>query len=184
MTDIATVQITALINREGGPDAVTDDPSDHGGLTRAGITQATATAAGLGDVRTLTHEQVFNFYLDREWVAPGFDRVAIVSERLAGKLFDIRVNGGNGVTFMQRALNVLNRQGSDFADIAADGAMGPGTLAALAAFLKLRGNDGERVLVFMVASLEEARYIELAERDPSQEKYEFGWALNRALLGV
>jgi lysozyme family protein len=89
-----------------------------------------------------------------------------------------------GIRFLQRALNVLNRQGAAFADIAADGAFGPATERALASFLRTRGDDGSRVLRGMIAAQQAVHYIEIAERDPTQEAFEFGWQLNRALGGL
>jgi lysozyme family protein len=86
-----------------------------------------------------------------------------------------------GIRFLQRALNVLNRQQVAFADIAVDGAFGPATEAALASFLRQRGAQGATVLRGLIIAQQAARYIEIAEHDPTQEEFEFGWQLNRAL---
>ena len=105
---------------------------------------------------------------------------------LAERLLDIGVNMGaaTGIRFLQRALNVLNRQGAAFADIAVDGAFGPATETALAGLLRARGTEGARVLRGMIAAQQAVRYIEIAEHDPTQEEFEFGWQLNRALGGL
>ena len=41
--------------------------------------------------------------------------------------------------------------------------------------------DGRRVLLGMVTAQQSVRYLEIVERNPSQEVFEFGWQLNRAL---
>lgn len=61
-----------------------------------------------------------------------------------------------------------------------DGVIGPKTVAVLKAFLKKRGQDGCRVLLGMVAAMQSVYLLELAERRPKDEAYQFGWQLNRA----
>ncbi|KVR85823.1 putative peptidoglycan-binding domain-containing protein, partial [Burkholderia vietnamiensis] len=122
-------------------------------------------------------------YESRYWRRPKFDQVDAISSTLAEKLFDIGVNTGppTGVKFMQRALNVLNQNEKTFPDIAVDGGIGPMTIAALKTFLQQRGADGHRVLYGMIAAQQSVFYIETAERRPENEKFEYGWQLNRAL---
>jgi lysozyme family protein len=125
-------------------------------------------------------------YRRRYWLAPSLDRIAALDTALAERLLDIGVNMGPpiGIRFLQRPLNVLNRQGAAFVDIAVDGAFGPATEKALASFLRVRGAEGGRVLRGMIAAQQAVHYIEIAERDPTQEAFEFGWQLNRALGGL
>ena len=71
---------------------------------------------------------------------------------------------------------MLNRGRIDYPDVVADGAIGARTLAALDGYVARRGaDDAILMLLFVVVALREARYVELAERDATQEKYEFGW---------
>ena len=100
---------------------------------------------------------------------------------IAAELFDTAVNMGPGVAtgFLQRALNALNRNGRDYADMAVDGAIGPATLAALTAFLDHRGTAGELVLIKAVEALQGERYLGLAERRPANEAFLYGWLANR-----
>lgn len=173
--------IDAVIGREG---QFSDDPADRGGATAWGITEAVARAAGYaGPTATMPRDAAVDIYRQRYWTAPGLDRIAVLAPALAARLLDIGVNMGpaTGIRFLQRVLNVLNRQGSDYADIAVDGVFGQGTEAALRAFLARRGSDGERVLVFAAAAEQAIRYLEIAEHDPTQEAFEYGWLLNRAL---
>ena len=66
-------------------------------------------------------------------------------------------------------------------DIAADGVLGSATLGAVQALLARRGDEGRRVLLGMITAPQSVQYLEIAERNPSQEAFEFGWQLNRAI---
>jgi lysozyme family protein len=131
----------------------------------------------------LPREVAVGICRSRYWRAPGLDRIAALDPALAERLLDLGINMGlpTGIRFLQRALNVLNRQQAAFADIAADGAFGAATEAALASFLRGRGADGALVLRGMIIAQQAVRHIEIAEHDPSLEEFEFGWQLNRAL---
>ena len=171
--------IDTVIDREGG---YVDHPADPGGATRWGITRVVAEADGYhGEMRLLPRPRAAAIYRRRYWLQPWFDRVAERAPALAGELFDTGVNMGPGVAsaFLQRALNALNRGASDYPDIAADGAIGPRTLAALDAFLTRRGRGGEVVLLKAVEALQGERYLSLAERRPAAEAFLYGWLANR-----
>ena len=115
------------------------------------------------------------------WLRPRFDELAKRSVRLAAELFDTGANMGPAVavTFLQRALTALNRNGTDYADLVPDGRIGPTTLAALDAFLKIRGSSGETVLLRALEALQGERYLRLAERRPANEAFLYGWLANR-----
>lgn len=171
--------IEDVIAREGG---YSDHPADRGGATNWGITQAVARANGwAGDMRTLPRSEAVRIYRKLYWDRPGFAFVAEIAPRVAAELFDTGVNMGPGVagTFLQRALNALNREQRDYDDVAADGAVGPRTLAALATFLRMRAPSGEAVLLTAIEALQGARYIDLAERRPANEAFLYGWLANR-----
>ena len=96
------------------------------------------------------------------------------------ELFDTGVNMGPPVaaSFLQRALNALNRGATDYPDIVVDGRIGPATLEALDRFLATRPAGGE-VLVKAVEALQGERYLSLAERRPANEAFLYGWLANR-----
>ena len=176
--------IDRVIGVEGG---YANNRADRGGPTHWGITEATARAYGYsGNMRELPRDKAVQIYRQRYWVEPGFDRVAALAPKLAAELFDTGVNMGTGTaaTFLQRAINVLNRQGSDYPDITADGRIGTGTIAALAALLKVRGPAAERVLTLICDALQGARYVAIAEASPSQETFVYGWIANRTGAGA
>lgn len=174
-----TEMIARLLGIEGG---YANHRSDRGGPTRWGITQAVARAYGYtGEMRVLPQGTAIEIYRKRYWLEPGLDQIAEVAPALAAELFDTGVNMGTAtaITFLQRALNVLNRRGRDYADISADGRIGTVTLAALRAFLRVRGTEGERVLILVCDALQGARYVAIAEADAAQETFVFGWIAKR-----
>lgn len=147
-----------------------------------GITEQVARAYGyLGDMRNLPRAAAVDIYLSRYWVTPKFDQVACYSPRIAEELMDTGINMGTGTAtkFLQRALNALNKRASAYPDIAVDGALGEITLFALKEFLKLRGKPGEAVLFKMLNAQQSVRYMEISERNPSQEDFQFGWQNTR-----
>ncbi len=171
--------IDELIAREGG---YVNHPADRGGPTRWGITEAVARAQGYaGDMRRLPRETAAAIYRRRYWLRPGYDRVAELAPRVAAELFDTAANMGPLIAtgFFQRALNALNRGGRDYPDLVVDRAIGPRTLAALAAFMKVRGAAGEEVLLKALNALQGERYIALAESRPANEAFLYGWLAGR-----
>lgn len=171
--------IDALIDREGG---YTNHPADRGGATRFGITEAVARQHGFtGDMRYMPRGEAAAIYRRRYWLKPRFDAVALQSPIVAAELFDTAVNMGPPVaaTFLQRALNALNRGATDYGDIAPDGQIGPVTLAALQAFLIRRKLGGEAVLLKAIEALQGARYLDLAEARPANEAFLYGCLANR-----
>jgi lysozyme family protein len=171
--------IDDLIERERG---FVDHPADRGGPTRWGITEAVARRRGFTwDMRFLPRGDAAAIYKDLYWTVPALDKVAKLAPYLAAELFDSGVNRGTSTAagFLQRALNALNRNGRDYADLAIDRQIGPATLAALAAFLRMRGTAGEDVLRKAVEALQGAHYVRLAETRPSQEAFLYGWLANR-----
>jgi lysozyme family protein len=172
--------VGSLIEREGG---YVDNPADKGGPTCFGITQAVARANGYaGAMRQLPRDEAAAIYKRLYWLRPRFDAVAERSPRVASELFDTGVNMGPAVavTFLQRALTALNRNGTDYPDLVPDGRIGPQTLAALDAFLKIRGGaSGETVLLRALEALQGERYLRLAERRPANEAFLYGWLANR-----
>ena len=171
--------IEDLIYREGG---YVNHSADCGGPTRWGITEAVARRQGyMDDLRHLPQSDAAAIYKRLYWAAPRFDKVAPMAPRLAGELFDTGVNMGTGTAtgFLQRALNALNRNGTDYSDIPVDRRIGPATLSALEAFFVKRGLSGETILLKAVEALQGAHYVRLAESRPSQEAFLYGWLANR-----
>lgn len=167
--------IEGVVAREGG---YVNDPHDTGGETNFGITIATARAAGYaGPMRSLPRDLAKAIYRRRYVEAPGFDRVAAIDATVAAELVDTGVNMGPTVAtrFLQRSLNVLNRGGRDFADVAADGAIGPASLAAFKSFITRRGREGAARLIRLLNALQGERYVSLCEGRVQNETFMYGW---------
>lgn len=161
-----------------------DHPDDRGGPTNYGITVAVARSSGYhGDMRELPLSLAREIYRKRYIVRPAFDKVWLASSTIGDELIDTGVNMGpsRAATFLQVALNAFNQQGSRYADLFVDGSIGEVTLAALRAYLRHRGHEGEKVMVCALNVLQGARYFEIVESNPSQESFMYGWLRSRVL---
>jgi len=123
--------------------------------------------------------QIRNFYKQYYW--DRFQGDVLNAQELAEELFDTSVNMGvhRAVRFMQEGLNLLNRNQKSFKDILEDGISGPGTLAALNAYL---AKDPAEHLLKIMNVLQGMHYIEYMRKSPTQEKYARGW-LKRVCIG-
>ena len=168
--------IDAMIEVEGD---YVDDPDDSGGETNYGITEAEARSWGyLGPMRELPRSVAFDIYSARYWDAVRADDLLELCPDIAAEVVDTGVNCGTARAseFLQRALNVLNRRGALYADLVADGQIGPATLSALAEYLAGRESS---VLVRALDCLQGSFYIELAERREKDERFVYGWLRTR-----
>ena len=177
MSQLSHEIIKRIIGIEGG---YVNDARDSGGETKWGITLATARSYGY-NVRTLTPEQAIDIYERGFWQKMELDGVASLSAALAEELFDSGVNVGTttAVKWLQRALNVLNNNGTHWPDLKVDGEIGNRTLEALDAFFRRRGSRADNVLLNMLNGLQAEYYLALAERRPKDEAFEYGWQANR-----
>lgn len=169
--------VARTLGIEGG---YSDHPSDTGGATCWGITAAVARTDGyVGDMRALPKVRALDIYRRLYWDRVGLDWVAAADPAVALECFDTGVNMGVtlAVVFLQRVLNVLNRQGVDYADLRADGIAGPATTAALRALILKRGAAGRDAVLAYQNALQGSRYVELAEARQANEDFVFGWAL-------
>lgn len=175
--------IENVIRREGG---FVDHPSDPGGATMYGITEAVARQAGYtGEMRALPIDLARAIIRREYYVKPGFSALEPLSTRIAEELLDTAVNMGprKPVQWLQQLLNALNRQGEDYPDMVVDGQIGPTTAAALKAFLAVRGTDGEAVLLAGLNALQGAEYVRLTLAREANEAFLYGWLKNRVAIG-
>ncbi|QDH84432.1 hypothetical protein Axy19_036 [Achromobacter phage vB_AxyS_19-32_Axy19] len=173
-------KIDAVIDREGG---YVDHPADRGGPTKFGITHVTARAYGYGgDMRDLPRDVAFAIYERQYLTDPKIDQVAERLPLTGEAVFDWGVNSWHShpIKALQRALNVLvpnNPAGKP------DGIIGPATLRALDAYKTARGAAGDAVLADMINGQRHVFLMEIAERNPSQRAFSYGWARRVAELG-
>jgi len=122
------------------------------------------------DVKEFYKEQFWNIFLGDE----------ILSQGIADELFDIGVNMHpiKAVTFLQEALNVMNRNGRLYLDIVVDGVLGVDTLDTLVTYME---KDDVSYLVQIMNILQGAYYIKRMKESLTQEKYARGW-LDRVVI--
>ncbi len=171
--------IDGVIGREGGYSNLS---ADKGGPTRWGVTEAVARAHGYaGNMQEFPREEAVSIYRRLYWLKPGFDLIEPVAPRIAAELFDTGVNMGPGtaVGFLIRALNVLNRNGTDYRDIGATMRVDSSVITGLKSFMAKRGKGGEIVLLKALEALQGERYVRLAEKRSANENFLYGWLANR-----
>ncbi|MGY0794306.1 glycoside hydrolase family 108 protein [Azospirillum argentinense] len=171
--------VAEIIGREGG---YSNNPADSGGETMYGVTAAVARANGYtGPMRDMPRATAERILAAEYCDAIALDALEALSAPIAAEMADTAVNLGVGVAgrFLQRALNVFNKGGTLYPDLAVDGRPGPRTVAALRSYLLLRGRAGETAMLRALNALQGARYIELAEARPKDEAFVYGWISNR-----
>ncbi len=120
------------------------------------------------------------FFREKFWKTVRGDEIQ--NQHVANKVFDTAVNQGVATSsrYLQESLNLLNRNGSNFPDIAVDGRIGPETLEALGKFVTLEDGRPDYLLK-LLNLMQGCRYLEIMRKDPSQERFARGW-LNRVDL--
>lgn len=147
-----------VLKSEGG---YVNDPADRGGETNMGVTIGAwgaykGRAIKPGEMKALTPDVVKPFYKSMYWDAVGGDRLP---PSVAYAVFDFAVNAGvsRAAKFLQRAVGAVD-----------DGVVGSGTLGMVAKAdpAKLLQNFTSQKIAF---------YTDLAQRNPSQQKFLKGW---------
>jgi len=164
-----------------------NDPDDSGGETYKGVARKkNPTWRGWALIDALKNRSDFPARLDKDddvqdavlelYKKKYWDcyRADELTQAVAEELFDTGVNMGTSraAKFFQHSLNALNRNGRTYGDIAVDGAVGSGTIGA---YKSLVSKDGDKLLLKFLNVLQGARYIDIMDRKPSQEKYARGW---------
>ncbi len=172
--------IMSVVGIEGG---YVDDKLDSGGKTRFGITKAVARAYGYsGRMKKLPLKVAIDIYKKEYWdEVKGDELLDAGGYELAHEMFEQAVNMGvsRASKHLQGVLNALNDRGRRHRDIAVDGDMGSQTMKAFYAYRSHRGTDGMKVLTAYLNSLQGAFYIDLARRREKDERFVYGWGLNR-----
>lgn len=174
-----------VLRHEG---AYVDDPHDPGGETYKGVSRKHNPGwEGWRTIDTLRERENFpkilaanpalkdslvRFYEAKFWRPLDGDNLP--DQRLAEELFDTAVNLGPGraVRFLQRSLNVLNRNEKLYADLRQDGSIGEKTRQALRAYL---ANDSIDILLTCLNILQGMHYLKRLRQRPDQERFARGW---------
>lgn len=166
--------IASIIDREGG---YVNNPHDHGGPTKYGITavsyaeyfQLAVTAVTAEEIRQLSKALAFAIYFRLYYQKPGIDRLP---EALQPLMLDMAVNQGpaSAIRVLQSALTA---QGYSVGNH--DGLIGPKTINLSDLAMENLGDYFINSLVNFRISF----YHQLISNDPSQRVFEQGW-LTRA----
>ncbi|MCV6583981.1 MAG: holin-associated N-acetylmuramidase [Marinibacterium sp.] len=155
-----------IVHREGG---FVNDPDDPGGATKYGVTIHTMRRLGIdldrdgdvdtADVRQLTRAQAVDIFIEHYFARPGIEKLP---QALQASVFDMHVNAGaNAVKILQRLMRDMGYK------IAADGVIGPQTLAAV--------HDAAAVdrglLRDSYGIARRNYYFRIADRRPASRKY-------------
>ena len=169
---------------EGG---YANDPDDAGGETYRGIARrfhpnwqgwviidslkANANFAKMLDSDNRLQDLVKEFYFNEFWNKTGC--ASIDDQALANEIYDNAVNMGisQSIKYLQKTLNILNRNQAAYPDIAVDGSLGPASRQAYSACVKA---NGAKMVLNVLNGYQMKHYLELMEKDPKNEKY-IGW---------
>jgi len=172
--------IMSVVGIEGG---YTNDSLDSGGQTKFGITKQVARKFGyMGKMRKLPLDIAIDIYKRRYWEPiRGNELLDIGGYELAHEMFEQSVNMGVGQAgkHLQRVLNALNDRGRLYKDVSVDGDIGANTMRAFYAYSHKRGREGRKVLTSYLNALQGAFYISLAQTREKDERFVYGWGLNR-----
>ena len=185
--NLAALRRAAIDHVAGIEGGYVNDPSDSGGETRFGITEAVARAAGYrGPMRELPPDVARAIYEREYWHEMRLDGVAHECPLLAAELLDSGVNCGTGTAakWLQLALNASNDRGRLYPDVAEDGAIGDETLGALRALRRSTPRDTDRLLATMCNALQGAHYVALSRRREKDERYVKGWFRHRVMASA
>lgn len=119
-----------------------------------------------GKLATLVEQ----FYY-KQWWSPlrlGY----IQDDAIADEIFEMAINVGavTAIRIVQQALNLLNKAGRVYEDTLVDGIIGNNTLATIDTFC-----GKSRPLIRTINGLQFEHYVEICRRNPSQEKFFYGW---------
>jgi lysozyme family protein len=122
------------------------------------------------DADIILQKLVRAFFKENFWNELSLDQVN--DQPIAIELYDTGVNMGTGAAaiFLQRVLNVTNKDGQEYPDMTVDARIGPTTIKAL------NGHKRPGQVLKLLNCLQGARYIDIAEHDHSQEIFMNSWS--------
>lgn len=166
---------------EGG---YVEHPDDLGRGTKHGITVETMEEWRQlwpkynfkGDIRDLPIEMAYEIYDLGWWQRLHLDKVIVLSDSLAERLFDFGINAGRGnaVRSLQRILNVMNKQGKLWVDLDPDGKFGDTTYRTLERCL-LMSDENLSNVEYVMFCLQTYHYLDISEKREKNESFTNGW---------
>ena len=181
------------MGHEGG---YSNDPVDAGGETYKGITKRfepdwegwviidslrnNPNFPKCLDENEELQEKVMEVYKRKYWDIFWGDKFD--NQDIANEMFDTGVNMGTtrAIKYLQKSLNLLNRDQKNYSDISEDGVIGNNTLNTLNNFLNKFKKDVKYLLKLMNL-FQGMHYINYMGKDSKQERFARGW-LNRVKI--
>jgi lysozyme family protein len=181
------------MGHEGG---YSNDPVDAGGETYKGITKRfepdwegwviidslrnDPNFPKCLDENEELQEKVMEVYKRKYWDIFWGDKFD--NQDIANEMFDTGVNMGTtrAIKYLQKSLNLLNRDQKNYSDISEDGVIGNNTLNTLNNFLNKFKRDVKYLLKLMNL-FQGMHYINYMGKDSKQERFARGW-LNRVKI--
>ncbi len=125
-------------------------------------------------------KMVEGFYLEHFWIPISLDSF---HQAVADELFDTAVNQGKwkAASYLQNALNKLNRNGKDYPDLIVDGRIGSATINAYQAYMateRFASRNTEKLISWLLKWLNYYQlktYDQITYKDPAQEVFIPGW---------
>lgn len=183
----------AFVCEELEGSAVTNDPTDKGGLTKWGITlsfyvgwlesMGMDTAGALTALRFMTKDEAISIY-GSAFYHPYKD----LPERVAIFICDMAINHGHkmATTIAQTAWNKVFT--SSLTKLNVDGAWGPRTNKAMMDYLDentyMSVIEARGEFISIMQDLRQLHYADICVADPSQLKYLAGWMLRTMRFSV
>lgn len=163
VTEDAKAAIKRTLIWEGG---WSNDPDDHGGATKYGITQNTLSRwrksfVSERDVRGLSLSEAEEIYAAWYWDGPGIS--SLPRQEIREAVYDFGVNSGPN-----RAIKALQRVVGAYPD----GVIGPQTIAAVVSAID---SDGWRYVLDKFCDRRAMFYKSVVRAKPSQVKFLRGW---------
>lgn len=166
---------------EGG---YVNDPDDEGGETNWGITRRTARYYGYhGPMEYMSKDTAISIYQSLFVLQYGYNNIWDINKHIAAELVEAEVNvrARQPIIWLQRILNAANIMGKLYPDLTVDGFIGPKTCESLQKLLDKRGQDGVKFVLTCLNHLQGAYYLERAEAREVNEKYFYGWIMQRTV---
>ncbi len=166
---------------EGG---LVNHPSDPGGLTYKGVTfRDHKNWNGWQYIKNgkITDPTALEFEhrkLYKELYWDSFNGDLIKNQLIANEIFDTGINQGTGIAemFLQRALNVTNKNQTLYPNLKIDGEVGPKTISFL------NTHPDPKIVLKVLNVLQGARYVSLCEANERLEDFITGWINNRVAV--
>jgi lysozyme family protein len=177
------------MKHEGG---YSNHPNDRGGETFMGIARTYhPNWHGWSIIDTYAHKNeasadprlntlVEKFYYEKYYSSSrlNLDVIETLLPETSIELFDIAVNMGvrTAAKFLQRGVNLLNRDEKNYQNLKVDGFIGSKTVLVIDKYIK---ND--MLMKKLIILLKAKFYIDIAEKNETQEEFIRGW-INRINL--